>query len=139
MYGSYQAGNPGGDSTSSGVPESSVPFQPTQDMPKADLFGTLESESVNAAALPASAVTAAEGEDDGNGESWVQCFDEESGWPYVYNQATGEMKWVEPESTEQLLAVLWDVCYDQDGNQFYYNPVGDFIYVSSVAIYKRWC
>ena len=56
-------------------------------------------------------------------ETWIQCYDEESGWPYVYNEATGEVKWVEPESTEQLMAELWEVCYDEDGNQFYYNPV----------------
>lgn len=56
-------------------------------------------------------------------ETWIQCYDEESGWPYVYNEATGEVKWVEPESTEQLMAELWEVCYDEDGNQFYYNSV----------------
>jgi hypothetical protein len=33
---------------------------------------------------------------------------------------------VEPESTEQLLAVLWEVCYDENGNEFYYNAVSIF-------------
>lgn len=92
-------------------------------LPRADLFGSREGESAatpSATDAPAP-LAAAEGAD--NEGSWIQCYDEESGWPYVYNAATGEMKWVEPESTEQLLADLWDVYYDEDGNVFYYNPV----------------
>jgi hypothetical protein len=57
------------------------------------------------------------------GEAWIQCFDDESGWPYIYNQATGEMRWVDPETTDQLTAVLWEVYYDENGNIFYYNQV----------------
>jgi hypothetical protein len=55
--------------------------------------------------------------------TWIQCYDEESGWPYVYNEATGEVRWVEPDSADQLMADLWDVCYDEQGNEFYYNQV----------------
>lgn len=83
--------------------------------PKVDLLGTLEAESPRTPSVKVTAGTA--------GDVWVQCYDEESGWPYVYNEATGEVKWVEPESTEQLMAVMWDICYDEDGNEFYYNQV----------------
>jgi hypothetical protein len=98
------------------VPTNAVPFQDgasttgsVTELPKADLFGHLEGGESAAGAAAA--------------DVWVQCYDEESGWPYVYNAATGEVKWVEPESTEQLLAVLWEVCYDESGNEFYYNAV----------------
>jgi hypothetical protein len=98
------------------VPANTVPFQDgastagsVAELPKVDLFGHLEGGESAAVAAAA--------------DVWVQCYDEESGWPYVYNAATGEVKWVEPESTEQLLAVLWEVCYDENGNEFYYNAV----------------
>lgn len=108
--------------TSAPATSTSVPFhQTTSDVkaapstPQAGLSGSLKAE---AGASPGASVVA-----DPAVDVWVQCYDEESGWPYVYNEATGEVKWVEPESTEQLLAVLWEVCYDEDGNEFYYNQV----------------
>lgn len=126
--------------TSAAGPSTEVPFLQTsqkeelevvveaaaQDAPKVkvDLLGTLEAEAGATAPPPTSTQAAEAGAVAGSaGDVWVQCYDEESGWPYVYNEATGEMKWVEPESTEQLLAVMWEICYDEDGNEFYYNQV----------------
>ena len=96
-----------------------TPVLVSESSPNADLKTILDAE-VEQPSNGAAAAAAAGGESEG---VWVQCFDEESGWPYVYNEITGEVKWVEPESTDQFLAELWDVCYDQDGNEFYYNAV----------------
>ena len=27
-------------------------------------------------------------------DQWIQCIDEESGFPYLYNNATGESRWL---------------------------------------------
>ena len=112
--------------TTSSLPFHSPELQPHAsiatpgDLPKADLFGPETPSELLSAPAPSSSRKSETAGDLGN---WIQCYDDESGWPYVYNEHTGEVKWVEPESTEQLLAVLWEVCYDQDGNQFYYNQV----------------
>lgn len=55
--------------------------------------------------------------------TWIQCFDEESGYPYIYNNATGETKWIDAESSNDLLVTLWQKFYDDSGDPFYYNPV----------------
>lgn len=116
-------------------PRDAVPFQSLPESPDVskDLFNSLNAESqvggtpANVAPVPTQepsrVIEAPEVSVPSVGETWIQCYDEESGWPYVFNEATGEVKWVEPESTEQLMAELWEVCYDEDGNQFYYNPV----------------
>lgn len=112
--------------TTSNLPFRSPELQPYAsiatpgDLPKADLFGPETPSGLLPVPAPSSSSISETAGDLGN---WIQCYDDESGWPYVYNEHTGEVKWVEPESTEQLLAVLWEVCYDQDGNQFYYNQV----------------
>ena len=110
-----------------------VPFRSEVESPEMskDLFNSLNAESQVVSNTQAEATEAAIEpnvapvgiEPTPPAEVWIQCYDEESGWPYVYNEATGEVKWVEPESTEQLMAELWEVCYDEDGNQFYYNSV----------------
>jgi hypothetical protein len=61
--------------------------------------------------------------DRGGEESWLQCVDEESGFPYLYNNITGETKWVDVEESENLMVTLWQTFYDDEGDQFYYNPV----------------
>ena len=122
------------ESPSSG-PRDAVPFQTLPESPDVnkDLFNSLNAESQithtpgAAAAAPAQEVTSSAAVlAIPEAETWIQCYDEESGWPYVYNEVTGEVKWVEPESTEQLMAELWEVCYDEAGNQFYYNSVTIF-------------
>lgn len=55
--------------------------------------------------------------------TWIQCFDEESGYPYVYNNVTGETKWIDAESSNDLMVTLWQKFYDDSGDAFYYNPV----------------
>lgn len=121
-----------------------VPFQSVVESPEIskDLFNSLNAESqiVHSTPVetfepisaptpdPSSASVATEPAPPA--EVWVQCFDEESGWPYVYNEVTGEVKWVEPESTDQLMAELWEVCYDEDGNQFYYNSVRIYLFAT---------
>ena len=118
-------------------PRDAVPFQTLPESPDVnkDLFNSLNAESqirhtpsaavaASAQDVTLSAVVPAAPE----AETWIQCYDEESGWPYVYNEVTGEVKWVEPESTEQLMAELWEVCYDEAGNQFYYNSVIIFLH-----------
>lgn len=55
--------------------------------------------------------------------TWIQCFDEESGYPYVYNNITGETKWIDAESSNDLMVTLWQKFYDDSGDAFYYNPV----------------
>jgi len=57
---------------------------------------------------------------------WLQCIDEESGYPYLYNQHTGESKWVEVDEGDQhqqLLVTVWEKYYDNDGYEYFYNPV----------------
>lgn len=50
-----------------------------------------------------------------NNENWVQYIDEDTGNPYLYNEATGESRWIEVEECK------WDKYYDDDGNEFYYH------------------
>lgn len=57
------------------------------------------------------------------GGTWIQCYDEESGYPYLYNSETGETKWVDAETSNDLLVTLWQKFYDDNGDEFYYNPV----------------
>lgn len=57
------------------------------------------------------------------GGTWIQCFDEESGYPYLYNSETGETKWVDADTSNDLLVTLWQKFYDDNGDEFYYNPV----------------
>jgi hypothetical protein len=54
---------------------------------------------------------------------WIQCYDEESGYPYIFNNVTGETKWVDVDSSQGLLITLWQKFYDDNGDEFYYNPV----------------
>lgn len=63
-----------------------------------------------------------------NGEvdrDWVQYFDEDTGYPYLYNEITGEAKWIDPETfnVEDLQINIWEKYFDDDGNPFYYNRV----------------
>lgn len=61
---------------------------------------------------------------------WLQCIDEESGYPYLYNQHTGESKWVEVDEGDQhqqLLVTVWEKYYDNDGYEYFYNPVRSII------------
>ena len=55
--------------------------------------------------------------------TWIQCFDEETGYPYLYNDVTGETKWVDAETSNDLVVTLWQKFYDDNGDEFYYNPV----------------
>ena len=55
--------------------------------------------------------------------TWIQCFDEETGYPYVYNDVTGETKWVDADASKDLVVTLWQKFYDDNGDEFYYNPV----------------
>ena len=57
--------------------------------------------------------------------TWIQCFDEESGYPYIYNNITGETKWIDAESSNDLMVTLWQKFYDDSGDAFYYNPVNN--------------
>ena len=50
-----------------------------------------------------------------NNDNWVQYIDEDTGNPYLYNEATGESRWIEVEECK------WDKYYDDDGNEFYYH------------------
>lgn len=74
----------------------------------------------------ANAYGAEEGAQQGN---WIQCFDEETGCPYVYNDVTGETKWVDPAASEDILITLWQKFYDDNGDVFYYNPVSSVLSV----------
>lgn len=55
--------------------------------------------------------------------NWIQCFDEDSGCPYLYNDLTGETKWVDASSSNEILITLWQKFYDDNGDEFFYNPV----------------
>ena len=61
--------------------------------------------------------------------TWIQCFDEETGYPYVYNDVTGETKWIDATTSDELLVTLWQKFYDDNGDAFYYNPVGLIFYL----------
>jgi len=65
--------------------------------------------------------------------TWIQCFDEETGYPYLYNDVTGETKWVDAETSNDLVVTLWQKFYDDNGDEFYYNPVNfhSTVYTSS--------
>lgn len=55
--------------------------------------------------------------------TWIQCYDEETGYPYVYNDVTGETKWIDPSESNDLVVTLWQKFFDDNGDEFYYNPV----------------
>jgi hypothetical protein len=72
----------------------------------------------------------------GNGESpehwddWVEYIDEATGAPYLFNNVTGESRWVELGENEdeqegyyEEQQSPWQAYYDDDGNLFYYNQV----------------
>lgn len=58
-----------------------------------------------------------------NNGDWVQCYDEESGYPYVYNTVTGETKWIDADTTNNLMVTIWEKYYDEQGYEYYYDPV----------------
>ncbi len=53
------------------------------------------------------------------GDTWVQYMDEETGNPYLFNEATGEARWIDMTAPVSN----WEKYYDDDGNEYYYNKV----------------
>lgn len=78
--------------------------------------------------------------------TWVQYLDDESGYLYWYNTATGEARWVtdgqeqeqsagaadqpiattaieQPELNPLIISSAWEKYYDDDGNPYFFNKV----------------
>lgn len=71
-------------------------------------------------------------------DGWVQYIDDESGYPYWYNEITGEARWASQEIQQaadesagapetlvipETVMGPWEKYYDDEGNPFYYNRV----------------
>jgi hypothetical protein len=59
--------------------------------------------------------------------NWIHNIDDSTGQAYMYNEFTGETKWVQQE--EEYYYNEWTTLYDDDGNIFYYNSVSVFFKV----------
>jgi hypothetical protein len=61
-----------------------------------------------------------------NSESWIEYIDEVSGHPYLYNEVTGESKWITetvPTKESNEGYYRWESHFDENGYLFFYNKV----------------